>query len=71
VAGAFGQTIHENPSVRLDEVFVSDISLVKQRKGYLIKASLLHTIQQKVKNDQMNLEQMYSEIMSAITERKM
>ncbi|MBI3416057.1 MAG: hypothetical protein HY043_12225 [Verrucomicrobia bacterium] len=70
VAGAVGKTLHDNPKFSADEVWVSDASLMKERRAFAVDASLLQSLQQRVKGDQMTLEQMYTEITRSMTEKQ-
>lgn len=48
--------------------WVADTTMLRNRRAFIIKAALLNSLQQNVKNDQMSLDQMYLEIIQSMKE---
>lgn len=59
---ATGDSLNRQPSVKADELWFSDTTLMKNRTAHVFPASLAKSLQRRVKNGQMDLEGMYSEI---------
>lgn len=57
-----GKTLNEQPSVRTDELWLSDSNLMQRRVAYSFPATLAKSLQRRVSNGQIDLEGMYSAI---------
>jgi hypothetical protein len=65
--GAVGFVLNEErPSFKADEVIFSDVQRMKERTGYVIKVSVLKSLQRKVKADELSLEAAYTEMLSGM-----
>jgi hypothetical protein len=59
---ASGDSLNKQSSIKADELWLSDTNLLKGHIAYVIPASLAKSLQRRVKNGQINIETMYSEI---------
>lgn len=59
---AAGDSLNKQSSVKADELWLSDAALMKNRTAHVFPASLAKSLQRRVKNGQLDLEGMYSEI---------
>ena len=65
--GAVGFVLNEKrPSFKADEVIFSDVQRMKARSGHVIKASVLKSLQRRVKAGQLSLEAAYTEMLKAM-----
>lgn len=69
VVGAVGGALNDNPSVKAEELWLSDISLTKEGKAYVIDATTAKSLQQQIHSDKITLEQMYAAITRGLTLR--
>jgi hypothetical protein len=56
------KTLNKQPSVRTDELWLSDSNLMKSRVAYFFPASLAMSLQRRVSNGQIDLEEIYASI---------
>lgn len=59
---AAGDSLNKQSSVKADELWLSDTALMKNRTAHVFPAPLAKSLQRRVKNGQLDLEGMYSEI---------
>ena len=67
VGGAVGKTLHDNATAKVDQVIVSDAALMKERRAFTIDASLLRSLQEPVKSEKIDLDQMYSQMLHGLS----
>lgn len=60
--GVAGASLNKQPSVKADELWFSDTTLMKNRIVHVFPASIAKSLQHRAKNDQIDLEEMYREI---------
>jgi len=65
--GTVGHLLNAEPSIKADEIIVSDIKLMGNRKGFILLAAVAKRIQRQVKDGEINLEQFYSRLIKALT----
>jgi hypothetical protein len=68
-AGFVGKTLRENPSIKPDQVFVSDVGMAKRKRAFVFPASSAMSIQRRMKTNQIDAEQGYRELLKVMTER--
>jgi hypothetical protein len=59
---SIGKTLNEQPSVKADELWLSDANQMKSRVAYVLPASIAKSLQRQVYNGQLDLEGMYAAI---------
>jgi len=65
--GAVGFVLNEKrPSFKADEVIFSDLQRSKERTAYGIKASVLKSLQRRVKSGKLDLNAAYTEMLGAM-----
>jgi hypothetical protein len=57
-----GKNLNESPSVKAEELWLSDANLVKNRTAYILPARVAKLLQRQVKSDKITLDGMYSEV---------
>ena len=62
VVASFGKTLNEQPSVKADELWLSDANLMKSRVAHVLPTSLAKSLQRQAYNGQIDLEEMYEAI---------
>jgi len=68
VVGAIGRTIADNPSFKIDTIIVSDANMLSKRKAFSFPGILAKTLQQKLYNGEINLEQLYKQLTMSLKE---
>jgi hypothetical protein len=68
-AGSVGKTLSENPSIKPDQVFVSDVGMMKRNRAFVFPASSAMSIQRRMKADQIDAHQGYRELLQVTDER--
>jgi hypothetical protein len=66
---AVGQALNRSPSVKGEEIWLSDYELTKKRTAYALPASLAKTLQREIKADKINQDEMYSAISQNLREK--
>jgi hypothetical protein len=62
--GAVGFVLNDKrPTFKADEVVLSDVERMKSRTGYMVKATVLKSLQRRVKNDELDLDAAYAELL--------
>lgn len=69
VVGAFGKILNEQPSTKVDELWLSDVDQMKKRIAFVLKANLAKSLQQKVYNGKIELEEMYTIIQDNLVKK--
>ena len=69
VVASIGKILNEQPSVKTDEMWLSDTSLMKSRVAYVFSASLAKSLQRQVYNGQIDLEGMYAVIKKNLVQK--
>lgn len=59
---SIGKSLNEQPSVKVDELWLSDVNQMKGRVAHVIPVSLAKALQRQVYNGQIDLDGMYSAI---------
>ena len=67
---ASGDALNRNPSVRADELWLSDANEMKSRIAYVLPAALAKSLQLRAKANQITLDGMYSEISRNLVRRE-
>jgi hypothetical protein len=62
VVASIGKTLNEQPSVKTDELWLSDANQMKSRVAYVLPVSLAKSLQRQVYNGQIDIEGMYAAI---------
>jgi hypothetical protein len=66
VVAVVGKTLNDESSYSADKILFADVSMVKEKNYYTIRASLAKSLQHKVNSGQMNLATMWSEVTAAL-----
>lgn len=66
VVGTVGKVMANNPNIKVGKVFVSDVTLMQYRKGFVFSGELAKTLQGKTSNQEIDLEELYLQINRAI-----
>jgi hypothetical protein len=66
---SIGKTLDEQPSVKADELWLSDTNLMKSRVAHVFPASLAKSLQRQVYNGQIDLEGMYAAIKKNLVQK--
>lgn len=69
VTGAVGKSLNDRPTIAADELLVSDFANTKRYTAYALPAAVARSAQRRVRNDQLSLDGMYSEIQRNLTRR--
>lgn len=64
--GAVGKTMNEHPKIKSSDVFVSDMNLMKDRKGYKYPIALARKLQRQASADQIEIEELYKQLDKAL-----
>ncbi len=64
-----GKTLNEQPSVKADELWLSDTNLMKSRVAHVFPAALAKSLQRQVYNGQIDLEGMYAAIKKNLVQK--
>lgn len=59
---AIGKILNDQPSLKADEIWLSDLNQVQNKVAYTLPASLAKSLQKQVSTEKINFEQMYSSI---------
>lgn len=59
---SIGKTLNDQPSLKVDELWLSDVNQMKDRVAYVMPVSLAKSLQRKIYNGQIDLDGMYAEI---------
>jgi hypothetical protein len=62
VVGAIGKALNSRPKVKVDELWMSDLNQTKNRIAYTIPLSLAKSLQRRIYNDEITLEQFYADV---------
>lgn len=66
---AIGKTLNEKPSVKADELWLSDANQMKQRVAHVFPTSLARSLQRQVYDGQIDLERMYAVIKKNLVQK--
>jgi hypothetical protein len=69
VVASVGKTLSERPSLKVDELWLSDSNLMKNRVAYSFPAALAKSLQRKVSSGQIDLERFYAAITRNLAQR--
>jgi len=69
VVASVGKTLNEQPSIKADELWLSDANLMKNRVAYVFPMSLAKAIQRQIYNGQIDLEGMYVAIKKNLVQK--
>ena len=69
VVASIGKILNEQPSVKADEIWLSDTSLMKSRVAYVLSTALAKSLQRQVHNEQIDLEGMYAVIKKNLVQK--
>ena len=65
--GSAGEILNRNPSLKVDQLFLSDVERMKSRVAYMVSANVVKSLQRRIKADQIGIEAMYSEVSKNMT----
>lgn len=68
--GAVGSVLNDQPSLRADEVLLSDMDHTRRRVGYVLPAASCRSLQRQVSRDQIDLATMYTSIRRQLVQRE-
>jgi hypothetical protein len=71
VVAVVGKNLNDHPSIKTDELWLSDASLMKNRIAYVFPTSLAKSLQHQVYNAQIDLEEMYAAIEKNLVRRQL
>lgn len=63
---AVGKAMNEHPKIKGSDVYVSDMALMKDRKGYKYPIALARTLQRQARADQIEIAELYKRLNSAL-----
>jgi hypothetical protein len=66
VVGAVGEVIANHPSAKVGKIFVSDVTLMQYRKGFVLSGEIAKRLHGKTSNQEIDLEELYLQINRAI-----
>ena len=66
---AVGDILNKSESVKAEELWLSDVNLMKNRVAHVFPAPLSKSLQRRVKAGQLGVEAMYSEISKNLTQK--
>jgi hypothetical protein len=66
---AVGKILNEDPSIRTDEIWLSDVDLTKKRVVYALPTSVAKSLQRDAFHGRINVEQMYETIKKNLTQK--
>jgi len=69
VVASIGKSLNEQPSVKTDELWLSDANLMKNRVAHVLPTSLAKSLQRQVYNGQIDLEGMYAAIKKHLVQK--
>ena len=69
VVASIGKSLNEQPSVKTDELWLSDANLMKNRIAHVLPTSLAKSLQRQVYNGQIDLEGMYAAIKKNLVQK--
>lgn len=71
VVGVVGHFMNEHTDIKLENynIYMADVSYLKNKKVYLIKASLCKDLQYKTKNGSISLDEMYQNVLDSLSEK--
>lgn len=69
VVASIGKSLNEQPSVKTDELWLSDANLIKNRVAYVLPTSLAKSLQRQVYNGQIDLEGMFVAIKKNLVQK--
>lgn len=69
VVSSIGKSLNEQPSVKTDELWLSDANLMKNRVAYVLPTSLAKSLQRQVYNGQIDLEGMFVAIKKNLVQK--
>lgn len=69
MVASLGKTLNEQPSVKVDELYLSDANLMKNRTAYVLRAELARSLQRQIYSDQISLDEMYSTISRSLVKK--
>ena len=59
VVGAVGKTLNDQPTTKVDELWLSDLNPTRSRVAFILPLSLVKSLQAEVSNGQIDIEEMY------------
>lgn len=62
VVGTVGKILNDQPTTKVDELWLSDLNQASNRVAYILPLSLVKSLQEKVSSGQINIEEMYQSI---------
>ena len=68
VVGAIGRTMADNPNLKIDTIVVCDTNMLAKGKAFSFPGILAKNLQQKLYNDEINLEQLYKQLIISLKE---
>jgi hypothetical protein len=69
LVGAVGKILNDRPSLKVDELWVSDSGLMKKRSAYVVSAPFVKALQRKVFTGELSLEEGYASLTKRLTLR--
>ncbi|MEZ5889231.1 MAG: hypothetical protein R3D52_02600, partial [Xanthobacteraceae bacterium] len=69
VVAAIGNTLNNTHSVKVDELWLSDTTEMKNRTAYVLPAALAKSLQKEIKSNKISLEDMFTQVNSKLSKR--
>lgn len=69
--GAAGDVLNRNSSVPVENIVLTDSSLMKRRIIHVIPAERVKSLQRKISSDQITLDQLYREILKSLKQQRL
>jgi len=66
---SIGKTLNDQPSLKVDELWLSDVNQMKSRIAHVMPVSLAKSLQRQVYNGQIDLDGMYAAIKKSLVRK--
>jgi len=66
---SIGKSLNDQPSIKVDELWLSDVNQMKNRVAYVISGSLAKSLQQQAYNGKIDLNSMYATIKKNLVQK--
>lgn len=70
VVGSLGKTLNDQPSLKVDELWLSDTNHMKNRIAFVLQADIAKSLQKKAYNGQIELDEMYAKIQKNLEKKR-